>query len=166
MSTDTNIIMWTTSPQEKLDEIYKLISSSEYDSFKIVTLHYGESWHTKEWSFSEDRTLFGPGGWALQANTNIIKIYHMTRFGSIDSKTEEGTAILNSLNWFGKIIESDQAIFTHELLPIEDITFSESVGALRKKWKEANSWEEMCQADFFENNCWILMSLPLVINKY
>ena len=163
MSTDTEVIMWAISPQKKLRTIYDLLRTSENECFEKVTRYFGQKWLTKEWHFREEGTLFGPGGWVLDSSVNTVRIYHMTKFGSIDPKAEEGIAILDSINWFGKVIGSDKAIFTHELLPVKDTDFLESIADLRKEWEEAKSWEQMCRSNFFDNHCWFSVSLPLAI---
>ena len=130
----------------------------------MVSRHFGDKWLVKEWNLSNRKVLSGPGGWSLEANENTILVYHITRFGSLDRESELGVAILDSVNWFGKMVDSGQAIFTHEMFPVPDKPISKCVEMLESKFRAARSWDEMSRATCFADNCWLNVSLPLVLN--
>lgn len=163
MSTDTNVVLWTSDPEEKLAKIYDGIVSEAPDYFQLVSQHFGDKWLVKEWNLDDRKILSGPGGWSLKANEKTILIYHITRFGSLDRESELGEAILDSINWFGKMVGSDQAIFTHELFPVPDKSISKSIQMLENEFKAAKSWQEMSRATCFSDNCWLIVSLPFVL---
>lgn len=130
------------------------------DATADFVTRYGAKWRPKEWTRGSTRAsahpeLVGPGGFSLSFRPTSLELYHMMRFQTFTDEEAIQTR-LRRLCWHvARIVESDRAVYTHEMMPYGEGTLGEMIANLATAiGPPSRTLPDMRGAKLYEPGAW------------
>lgn len=126
-----------------------------------IVERYRNKWLVKDWEIQESEitgsTLFGPGGFAIRLEPQTMDVYHMMRFNTFTGDTLFRLELRNACFQLARMVESDRAIYTHELMPYRSGGLVQIEKRLRDEiGPPANNFEELHAAEYYGPRAWYI----------
>lgn len=160
MSTDFIALFDVSSREIDLEWLFRQLLANPQFVASMVE-RYRDKWLVKNWEIEKSEVtgsaLLGPGGFVFRLNPRTLEMYHMMRFSTFTGDESSRAELRNVCMAIAKLVGSDRAIYTHELMPYD----GEGLIQIEKRLRDeigppAGSFQQLHTAEYYAACAWYI----------